>query len=97
MREFLVLHRRRKHGGLSRLVDLVRRVERIVVDSAHDPECHSAGINTLQSVSCLTATFCMAVGWSVNGSYSPLTELWNGATWTIEGALEVSAAGINTR
>ena len=39
----------------------------------------------------------MAVGWSTTGSFSssPLTELWNGSTWTIEPAPQVSS-GTNT-
>lgn len=43
------------------------------------------GDNELRSVSCTSASSCMAVGWYVNssGDDQTLTEWWNGADWLI--------------
>jgi len=42
---------------------------------------------SLQGVSCVGSTFCVAVGYSTGnvptGPYNPLVELWNGTTWTL--------------
>jgi len=37
----------------------------------------------LQSVSCPSATFCAAVGWSYGAIIATVGELWNGTTWSI--------------
>ncbi len=41
---------------------------------------------TLEGVSCASSTACTAVGYYTNssGAYEPLTERWNGTTWTIQ-------------
>src|SRR5882762_2090428 len=38
------------------------------------------------SISCASATSCMAAGFYINqrGQQSPVTEVWNGSSWTIE-------------
>ncbi|HZZ96333.1 MAG TPA: hypothetical protein VFE19_04940 [Jatrophihabitantaceae bacterium] len=43
-------------------------------------------INVLSGVSCTTPTACTAVGYTANsaGHQQPLSERWNGATWTIQ-------------
>ena len=44
-----------------------------------------ATFSTLGSVSCPSAGHCIAVGGSsatATGAVSPLTEVWNGTTWT---------------
>jgi len=50
------------------------------------PNPSGAAASELVSVSCATPTSCIAVGDSQNastGATTPLTELWNGTTWTI--------------
>lgn len=45
--------------------------------------------SALTSVSCTSATFCVAVGGralSASGAASPLVETWNGATWSVQAA-----------
>lgn len=51
-----------------------------------------AGANTLSSVSCVSATSCMAVGFSVQGSAPsrPLAESWNEKTWSLTKAPPVA-------
>lgn len=39
--------------------------------------------SSLRSVSCVSATFCMAVGGLANGAEAPLAERWNGAHWSV--------------
>ena len=44
-----------------------------------------AAFSALASVSCSSAGHCVSVGVSsptVSGAVSPLTEVWNGTTWT---------------
>ncbi|MDT4916184.1 MAG: hypothetical protein QOH89_884 [Pseudonocardiales bacterium] len=48
-----------------------------------------AGNNELRGVSCTSSTACVAVGTAAS---SPLTERWNGSTWTIEPAGPADAA-----
>lgn len=49
------------------------------------PNVEGATSNVLTSVSCASATICTAVGYAeVGGSYQPLIERWNGATWSIQ-------------
>jgi len=48
-----------------------------------------AAFSTLVSVSCPSASHCIAVGASsptASGAISPLTEVWNGSTWTVASA-----------
>jgi hypothetical protein len=55
------------------------------VETSPSPEKFSA----LTSVSCTSATFCVAVGGralSASGAASPLVETWNGATWSVQAA-----------
>jgi hypothetical protein len=43
----------------------------------------SRGYDILSSVSCVTAAFCAAVGsYGQAGASEPLTEIWNGSTWS---------------
>ena len=52
-----------------------------------------AAFPPLQSVSCATATACMAVGdTGAGGSNAPVAEQWNGTTWTAE-TVPLPAAG----
>jgi hypothetical protein len=43
----------------------------------------------LQSVSCVSASYCVAVGYAgtTEGTASPLIEVWNGSTWSIYPAM----------
>jgi hypothetical protein len=48
------------------------------------PESNPTFFNYLNSVSCLSATSCSAVGVAVNGSVgSPVALVWNGVSWSI--------------
>jgi hypothetical protein len=40
---------------------------------------------SLEGVSCVSATDCMATGYDGSGAHYPLFEHWNGIEWTIEG------------
>lgn len=45
------------------------------------------GANDLTSVSCVSSTFCSAVGWSVgpdSGSQATMALVWNGTAWSVE-------------
>jgi hypothetical protein len=45
------------------------------------------GANDLTSVSCVSSTFCTAVGWSVgpdSGSQATMALVWNGTAWSVE-------------
>jgi hypothetical protein len=49
--------------------------------------------NTLTAVSCVSASFCMAVGDADNGSGTDtLAEMWNGAAWTITASPDLPAS-----
>ena len=50
-----------------------------------NPPGNNGTDNALTRVSCVTSTFCMAVGQSnaTAGLAQPLTESWNGSTWSI--------------
>lgn len=48
---------------------------------APSPALSDIGFKYLRSVSCLSPTWCMAVGW-YNFAQSNLAELWNGSSWS---------------
>ncbi|HEY3827943.1 MAG TPA: hypothetical protein VGL57_01980 [Solirubrobacteraceae bacterium] len=55
---------------------------------------HGAGLN-LESVSCSSATYCVAVGYGYNSSeekYEVEVERWNGTTWSVQSAPNPSGA-----
>jgi hypothetical protein len=49
------------------------------------PNAGTAGNNDLSSVSCLSASFCTAVGsyFAANAAFQTLAETWNGSTWSV--------------
>jgi hypothetical protein len=49
------------------------------------PNAGTAGNNALSGVSCLSASFCAAVGSYVatNAAFQTLAETWNGSTWSV--------------
>ncbi len=71
------------------------------------PTASSAGANTgLNAISCISATFCVAVGQSPGGPYHvqpgtgrPLVELWNGSSWSVQAnpATSGSLFGVDCR
>jgi hypothetical protein len=51
------------------------------------PNASSTQYNDLYGVSCVSSSFCMAVGDYYNGvDYQTLTERWNGGTWVVVGS-----------
>jgi hypothetical protein len=58
-----------------------------------------AGSSTsvLESVSCTSLTFCFATGWQAMGSsaYIPLTQQWNGSSWSYVAAGNQSSGELN--
>ncbi len=61
------------------------------------PNAGSTGYSELDSVSCATITFCMAVGESFNGT---LAEKWNGSSWTVvsspdQSSLDALSGGVS--
>jgi hypothetical protein len=58
------------------------------------PDVAGANNNTLTGISCLSASFCMAVGSAVTTSpdVETLVEQWNGSSWTIDSSPDVSGA-----
>ncbi|MDA8183322.1 MAG: Ig-like domain-containing protein [Actinomycetota bacterium] len=73
------------------------------------PDTSSAEANALESVTCTSATQCIAVGWSASGSTSPglpggssaplpdqtLIETYNGSSWSIVKSPDTSATAAN--
>ncbi|MFZ0668108.1 MAG: hypothetical protein WAM97_20345 [Acidimicrobiales bacterium] len=50
--------------------------------------------NDLTSVSCLSATFCMAAGWDDSQAQEPLVEELTGTTWTVQQTPALSSGGL---
>jgi hypothetical protein len=49
------------------------------------PNAGTAGNNAFSGVSCLSASFCTAVGsyFATDGAFQTLAETWNGSTWSV--------------
>jgi hypothetical protein len=62
------------------------------------PDTTTAKSNTLNGVSCATATSCMAIGaaYAAGGSaYQTLAESWNGTSWSIVSTQDVTSSSDN--
>lgn len=59
------------------------------LQSSPNPE---GGERNLESVSCTSQTFCMAVGLATNGGYKPFGLKYNGSSWTLQ-ELAIPAGG----
>jgi hypothetical protein len=63
---------------------------------SHAPQPGNGGAAVLQSVSCPVAGFCMTVGHVAGsgGGVSPVSEVWNGTTWRMGGAVGVGGSSV---
>jgi hypothetical protein len=52
--------------------------------SSPNPQNPTSPTNELDSVSCVSSTFCMAVGYFNNTQNQTLIEQWNGSTWSVD-------------
>jgi hypothetical protein len=61
------------------------------------PSVGPSNLPYLNGISCLSPTWCMAVGQDINSQDDPsiLTEMWNGSSWSLVPAPNVSPGQLN--
>jgi hypothetical protein len=64
-----------------------------IMPSPNRPRTSMAGTdNILFGVSCAQVAHCVAVGFGGSGHSTPLIEMWNGSSWTIENGPQIDGA-----
>jgi len=80
---------------IERWVDVTRQGPEWLVETTKNPS--GATRSSLESVSCVTSSDCLAVGYYTNssGADKTLAERWNGSKWTVEPTPNPSRSTIN--
>ena len=84
----------RRQGESARV--LIETSKNGVWSDSHAPQPGNGGAAVLQSVSCPVAGFCMTVGHVAGsgGGASPVSEVWNGKTWRMGGAVGAGGSSV---
>jgi hypothetical protein len=84
----------RRQGESARV--LIETSKNGVWSDSHAPQPGNGGAAVLQSVSCPVAGFCMSVGRvaGAGGGASPVSEVWNGTTWRMGGAVGAGGSSV---
>ena len=84
----------RQERGNARV--LIETSKNGVWSDSHAPQPGNGGPAVLRSVSCPVTGFCMTVGHvsGVSGGASPVSEVWNGKTWRMGGAVGAGGSSV---
>lgn len=84
---------RRQHENAKVLIETSKNG---VWSDSHAPQPGNGGPAVLRSVSCPVTGFCMTVGHvsGVSGGASPVSEVWNGKTWRMGGAVGAGGSSV---